>query len=184
MKHIIWKACVDYEKEEKWLNGMSARGMAMTDYSWCRYVFEEAPKGEWVYRIEMLENVPTHAESIAYLRFLEENGVEVVATYMRWVYLRKRASEGAFDLYSDLDSKLAHYKRVHMFFLALFIMEFGIGCSNLSIGLGNLLSGNSVGIVNLVGSGMLFVLAAFFLFVLIPLRRKMKALRMEKMIRE
>ena len=79
MKYVIWKAYWDYEKEEQWLNEMSARGMAITDYSWCRYVFTDAPNGAYNYRIELLEYMPTHPESMAYLRFLEENGVEVVA---------------------------------------------------------------------------------------------------------
>jgi hypothetical protein len=60
MKHIVWKAYWNFEKEEKYLNEMSSKGLALTDYSWCRYVFEEAPRGEWVYRIELLENYPTH----------------------------------------------------------------------------------------------------------------------------
>ena len=29
MKHIIWKPYWNYEKEEKWLNDMSAKGLAM-----------------------------------------------------------------------------------------------------------------------------------------------------------
>jgi len=37
--------------------------------------------------IELLENQATHAESGAYIRFLEDNGVECVASHMRWIYL-------------------------------------------------------------------------------------------------
>jgi len=48
MKHIVRKAYWDYEKEEKWLNAMSAKGMALTDYSWCRYVFTETPCNEFI----------------------------------------------------------------------------------------------------------------------------------------
>lgn len=33
MKHIVRKAYWNYEKEEKRLNEMSAKGMALTDYS-------------------------------------------------------------------------------------------------------------------------------------------------------
>lgn len=90
MKYIVRKAYWDYEKEEKWLNEMSAKGMALTDYSWCRYVFKEEANNQYTYRIELLKDMPTHPESIAYLRFLEESGVECVATYMRWAYLRKK----------------------------------------------------------------------------------------------
>lgn len=103
--HIVHKAFWDFEKEEQWLNTMSARGLALSDYSWCRYVFADTPENRYIYRIELLENLPTHPESMAYLRFLEENGVECVASYMRWVYLRKNASEGPFDIYTDIDSR-------------------------------------------------------------------------------
>ncbi len=115
MKHVVRKAYWDFEKEEKWLNEMSAKGMALTDYSWCRYVFTEAPKNEYIYRLELLQNVPSHAESVAYIRFLEESGIECVATYWRWVFLRKKSSEGPFDIYSDIESKINHYRRISTF---------------------------------------------------------------------
>ncbi|MDD8053275.1 MAG: DUF2812 domain-containing protein, partial [Thermotogota bacterium] len=41
MKRVIWRPYWNYEKEEKWLNEMAARGWLFTDYSWCRYVFQE-----------------------------------------------------------------------------------------------------------------------------------------------
>lgn len=119
MKHIVWKAYWNYEKEEKWLNEMSAKGMALSDYSWCRYVFTDTPKNEYTYRIELLEYVPSHCESQAYLKFLEENGIEHVASYWRWIYLRKKTSEGPFDIYSDIQSKITHYNRVSALFGAL-----------------------------------------------------------------
>lgn len=187
MKQVIWKVYYDYEKEERWLNDMSARGLAMVDYSWCRYVFEEAPQGQWIYRIELLEQLANHPESVAYLRFLEESGVEVVATYMRWVYLRKPATEGAFDLYSDLDSKLAHYKRIHLFWMTLFCAEFAIGMSNLTIALSRLLGSQpnpELGVVNLYFAVPLLCLAGLFLYLDIPLMRKMRLLRREKRVRE
>lgn len=33
MKHIVRKAYWNYEKEENWLNEMSAKGLALIDYS-------------------------------------------------------------------------------------------------------------------------------------------------------
>jgi hypothetical protein len=119
MKHVVWKAYWDYEKEEKWLNEMSAKGMALTDYSWCRYVFTEAPNNEYIYRLELLEHLPSHAESVAYIRFLEESGIEHVATYWRWIFLRKKSSEGPFDIYSDIGSKIKQYRRVSTLFGAI-----------------------------------------------------------------
>lgn len=187
MKHIVWKAYWDYEKEEKWLNEMSVKGMALTDYSWCRYVFEEAAHNQYIYRIEFLKNMPTHPESIAYLRFLEENGIECVATYMRWVYLRKKESEGSFDIYTDIDSKIKHYKMINTLWSTLMFAEFTIGLSNVLIGLINLtiserLSSFSYGNI---GMGLSLILFSFLFFRLgLPIRKKVKNLEQEKTIRE
>lgn len=187
MKHIVWKAYWDYEKEEKWLNEMSSKGMALTDYSWCRYVFEDTQKHEYNYRIELLENMPHHPESIAYIRFLEESGVECVASYMRWLYLRKKTSDGPFDLYTDIDSRIKHYKRIYTLWNTLMFAEFAIGLSNLSIGLINLKIGEKpvdFSSVNLIMGLCLIPLGLLFLKLGMPVRRKIKKLEKERTIRE
>lgn len=81
---------------------MSANGMTLIKYTWCRYVFIETPKSEYTYRLELLERMPSHPKSIAYIEFLKEAGIEYITSYMRWIYLRKKSSEGAFDIYSDI----------------------------------------------------------------------------------
>ena len=187
MKYVVRKAYWDFEKEEQWLNEMSARGMAFTDYSWCRYVFTDAPGGQYIYRIELLENMPTHPESVAYLRFLEENGVEVVSTYMRWVYLRKPASEGAFDIYTDIDSKIRHYQRINYFWTVLMIVEFVAAFANLGIGIVNLFLNERLGNFsygNLIIGGAALALGILFLVLDLPLRKRIKKLRQEKAIHE
>lgn len=83
MKHIVRKAYWDYEKEEIWINHMSDMGLALVDYSWCRYVFEKARPNEYVYKLELLEKHTSDPGSVTYLQFLEENGIECVAKYMR-----------------------------------------------------------------------------------------------------
>jgi len=101
-----------YEKEEKWLNEMAAKGMMLTDVGFCRYVFEEGTPGEYIYRLELLNHLPSHAESVAYIKFFEETGVEYVSTILRWVYFRKKTEDGPFEIYSDINSRISHYKRV------------------------------------------------------------------------
>lgn len=187
MKHVVHKAFWDFEKEEQWLNEMSAKGMAFSDYSWCRYVFADAPDNQYIYRIELLENLPTHPESIAYLRFLEENGVECVATYMRWVYLRKHASEGSFDIYTDIDSKIRHYQRINIFWTTLMVLEFVAAFVNLAVGIINLSIADRLGDFsygNLVIGICVLALGLMFLALGAPVRRKIKKLKQEKTIRE
>lgn len=45
MSHVVRKYFADFEKEEQWLNDMSAKGLALVEYSWARYVFEESAPG-------------------------------------------------------------------------------------------------------------------------------------------
>jgi len=200
MKHIVRKPYWDYMKEEAWLNEMSARGMALTDYSWCRYVFTDAEPGEYVYRIELLEHVPTHPESMAYIRFLEENGVECVATYMRWIYLRKKTAEGPFDIYSDIDSKINHYRRVNAFWNVLMYLEFGAALINIAVVVFYILfppesiyyypahthvvRSSDFPTVNAICAGILIVIGLMFVRLGRPIRRMIRKLKKEKTIRE
>ena len=57
IKKMFW--AWEFEKEEKWLNEMSAKGLALVDYSWCRYSFEENEPGEYTNKIQLLEHRPT-----------------------------------------------------------------------------------------------------------------------------
>jgi hypothetical protein len=190
MKHIIRKAYWNYEKEENWINEMSTKGLALTDYSWCRYVFEETSNGEYTYRIELLENWPTHPESLQYIKFLEENGVECVATYMRWIYLRKKSNEGEFDIYSDIESKIKHYKKISAFWITFIWLEFLAGFMNIFIGIFNYsMNGNTVShnmsYVNVVLGSIVFGLGIIMFKKLhSPIRKKIKELEQEKDIRE
>lgn len=187
MKHIVYKACWDFEKEERWLNDMAANGLALSDYTWGRYAFAETPRGQYLYRIELLEHAASHPESQAYLRFLEENGIECVTSYMRWVYLRRDASEGPFDIYTDLDSNLLHYRRIGTFWNMLTAAEWAAGACNLAVGianieaggrLGNFTSGNLVMGIGLLALGLLFFLLG------VPIRRKIRSLKKQKTINE
>ena len=178
MKYIVRKAFYDFEKEEKYLNDMSARGMAFTDYSWCRYVFEDAPPGKYVYRLELLENPANHPESMNYIKFMEESGVEIVSYYMRWVYFRKKAADGPFDIYTDLDSRIVHYTRIRSFFTALLIINLITGLINVAIGIFE-------SRFNLVFALLSFVVAiSLYLLLIRPIGGKIHILRKEKCIRE
>lgn len=112
MKYIIRKMYYNHDKEEKWLNEMASKGMSLIVTSWFRYVFEDTDKGEYIYRVVMLGRLASHPESIRYLEFLKETGSEVIGTYLSWAYVRKKASDGEFEIYSDIDSQIMHHKRL------------------------------------------------------------------------
>lgn len=114
MTYRIWKVFTigAYEKEEKWLNKMAAKGLNLVTTNGVVYTFEDGIPGEYTYRLEMLEKMPTHIESVRYIKFLEETGVEYVTSFRKWVYLRKKKSDEPFEIYSDIKSKLNHYNRI------------------------------------------------------------------------
>ncbi len=121
MKHTAYKLfwAWEFEKEEKWLNEMSAKGFQLVAVGPFRYVFDDTIKEQYEYKLELLDNLPSSYKSVEYIRFLEETGVEHVGSMLRWAYFRKKASEGKFELYSDIDSKIKYYKRFIFLFLGI-----------------------------------------------------------------
>ncbi len=179
MKHIIHKAYWNYEKEEKWLNELSAKGLALVDYSWIRYVFEDSQPGEYIYRIQLLKNLASHPESRKYIEFVESTGAECVATYLRWVYFRKRAADGPFELYSDFESKIHHYKLVRAFWVAFTVLEYVVGLMNVVIGIEVPVSSS-----NIVLGGLLLALGTGFMIMVLSLSKKIRTLKKQQRIIE
>lgn len=126
---LAWQA----EKEEAWLNEMAAKGLALVAVGFCRYEFEDCTPGEYQYRIELLKYAPAHPESQQYIKFIEDTGAEQIGSYMRWVYFRKKTSDGPFDLFSDLSSRISHLNRIISLLFALSIFNLGAAIYNLII---------------------------------------------------
>ncbi|MTI95977.1 MAG: DUF2812 domain-containing protein [Firmicutes bacterium] len=136
MKHKAYKFFLDFEKEERWLNQMAAKGYHMIDISFPgRYLFEEGEPGEFIYRIELLKELPTELESKAYIKFMEETGAECVSTYTRWAYFRRKIEDGPFELYTDTEAKLQHYRRIAWMFGIIGLANLLIGTANILISL-------------------------------------------------
>ncbi|MHB8096782.1 MAG: DUF2812 domain-containing protein [Erysipelotrichaceae bacterium] len=133
MKKTIYKLywAWQFDKEEKWLNECSAKGLHLCDIGFLRYTFEVGNPGAYSHKLELLENWPTHPESVAYIQFLEDTGVEMVGSIFRWVYFRKKTEYGQFDLFSDIDSRIKHLNRIIYLFLPIMFLEFSAGISNL-----------------------------------------------------
>lgn len=109
---VVHRFYWDYEKEERWLNEMASRGWHFTGHRLGGYRFEQGEPGTWIYRIELLPAEPRSAASQEYLSLLLDTGAEAVTTRVRWVYLRRPAAMESFELFSDLESRIGHYRRV------------------------------------------------------------------------
>ncbi|ETT53449.1 MULTISPECIES: DUF2812 domain-containing protein [unclassified Paenibacillus] len=191
MSQVVRKFFMDFEKEEAWLNEMSAKGWALVEHSWARYVFEESAKGEYIYRIELLEKDPK--EAAGYLLFMEETGAERVPSgpptkanrafmNQRWVFFRRKASEGPFQIYTDADSKIKHYQRIYKVYLSLAFLELIIGSFNIMLIMLN--TSSNIYKINLIVGVSVIILGLFFVWLSLPVRRKIARLQQEKLIRE
>lgn len=172
--YFIWQ----HEEEERWLNEMAAQGMNLVDASLCRYVFEPGTPGEYQYRLEMMEHCPSHPKVQEYMRFMEEAGAEVVATFKNWVYFRGRAGEENFRIFSDIDSRITHYRGIHKLARMLWWPPLLAGLANMVIGISQKSVSNAVIGVACCVFGILILLGN------IRLWKKLDALKKERSIHE
>ncbi len=138
-----WFWAWEFEKEEQWLNGMAQSGWLLDGVEFRTYHFVPCEPGEYTIRLEM------RGTDEDYLTFMEETGAEYVGRVFQWIYFRKKAELGAFDLFSDLDSKIRHLDKVGKSLAA-------VGAFNLLIGMVNTLNPRvGIGWVNLLCATLL-----------------------------
>lgn len=111
----------DKDKEVTWLNEMAAKGWAMTSFGCCVYHFEPCRPGEYLYQIDFGEGAFSVSED--YREFMSEAGVEIVGVWGPYVFLRRKAEEGAFELYTDVESNMEHYIKIRTMLKIGFILE-------------------------------------------------------------
>lgn len=117
---IKFRLYFDKDKETDWLNKMAARGWAMESFFLGFFRFKECAKGEYLYQVDFNSKFGGCRE---YREFMQEAGIEIVESWGFWTILRKPASEGEFELYTDLESKIAHYSKIRVLFKIAAIIE-------------------------------------------------------------
>lgn len=135
MRRIIKKLFFvwDFDKEEKWLNEMAAKGLCLISAGFCKYEFEDCIPGEYKICLQLLEKSPKHPEMQKYIEFMEETGAEHVGSFTRWVYFRKKACEGEFALFSDNASRVKYLTSMLGFITLIVALNLLIGIENLAI---------------------------------------------------
>lgn len=111
----------DKDTEQDWLQEMANHGWALKNFCLCTYTFEKCEPGEYIYQIDIVDNMSTDQEN--FNEFMEEMGIEVVSKWNQWVYFRRKAAEGTFEMYTDVDSKIEQYKRIKKLFITLLGVE-------------------------------------------------------------
>ena len=118
---IKFRLYFDKDKETAWLNEMAEQGYAMTGFFAGFFHFEECEPGEYEYQIDFGDKF--FSVSNNYREFMEETGVEIIQCWGFWIVLRQKASEGAFQLYTDVDSSIEHYSKILRMFKIFTIIE-------------------------------------------------------------
>ena len=112
---------LDKDKETTWINEMANKGYALKSFCAGFYNFEKCEPGEYVYQIDFGSKMFSVTDD--YREFMAENNIEIVCLWGYWIILRKRANEGEFVLYTDVDSSIEHYTKILKMFKAVSIIE-------------------------------------------------------------
>ncbi len=94
------------EEMERYLNKMSHKGWQCCEIVRDELRFVRGEQDEYTYRVQYFYE-SRDGEKDDYLRTLGETGATLVGEYGEALILRKKTADGAFELYSDLDSKIA-----------------------------------------------------------------------------
>lgn len=118
---IRFKIYFDKDKETQWLNKMAEKGWAMKHFFIGFFTFEKCQPNEYIYQIDFVNSFGHVTED--YQSFMEESDIEIVQSWGYWTILRKQSVKGSFDLYTDLDSQIEHYKKIIKMFKIVSILE-------------------------------------------------------------
>ncbi len=118
---VKFRLFFDKDKEVEWLNKMSGEGYALTGFCMGIYTFDICQPGEYVYQVDFTEGL--FSVSGNYREFMADAGVEIVCLWGWWVILRKKAAEGEFKLYTDVESSIGHYTKIRNMFKVVTIVE-------------------------------------------------------------
>lgn len=126
---LKFKLYYDKDAEEEWLKTMSSSGWAFKKFFLGFYTFVPCAPFEYSYQIALLDN--WKGDKADFATFMEEVGVDVVGQWWRWVYLQKKTVDGPFELYTDLESKIAQYTKIRDFFIVFSVIELICFCMEL-----------------------------------------------------
>ena len=115
---------LDFSKEEKWLNEMASKGLALKNiprFAFSPYEFEECEPDEYVIRVEPFDRSLSLAQKKKYVEFLNCMGVEIIHSDYSLLYVRKR-NDPEFKLSSDNSCKIKYYRFIFKWSLAACIL--------------------------------------------------------------
>ena len=179
----VWNffTIAQWEEEEQWLNEMARNGYNLVDVKcFVRYIFEQGTPGEYIYKLDLPDNLEHGMDSYAYCNFLKECGIDVVCRQKQWLFLRKKAADGPFNEQGDMFAKLKMTNKAYSYavrilsrllrtFAILIFVDILVMCL---IGHSDILASIVCGI----GIGAIFALTIVWVPLMDSLRKKMNTL--------
>jgi hypothetical protein len=183
MTKKVWNffTIAQWEEEEQWLNEMARNGYNLIGVKcFVRYIFEQGAPGEYIYKLDLPDNLEHGMDDKAYCNFLAECGIDVVCKQKQWLFLRKKAADGPFNEQGDMFAKLKMTNKAYSYavrilsrLLRTFAILIFIDIVVMSvIGYSDILAS----IVNGIGIGAIFALTIVWVPLMDSLRKKMNAL--------
>ncbi|MGD6855801.1 DUF2812 domain-containing protein [Bacillus infantis] len=169
MKKARYRFYLDAEKEEKWINEMAEEGWNLKTFTLGWFTFIKGEPGTFIYRNEFISGM-SKEEKNEYFEILKDSGVTIVDEFGGWVYMKKAAGDGPFDLYTDTSSKIDYSKRMLNMFFLLFFINAWMGVMNIGVFEHHTMTAyinSAVGILN----------AAVALLIAVPIIKIMRRIR-------
>ena len=189
----------DPERIEEQANKMEKEGWLLEKFGSLFATYRRGKAGEYEYRVQVKE---AGMDRLTYVAELAEFGIEEVGGVGDLLVLRKKADGSPFELYSDLDSRIAQQKKAVRYLRGGLIASFFWGSMMLMNVLTTLMNANVIGqyagvaAINFSTAKVLMLAAASLLLLVcivglvdcpIGLRRakkKIAALEAERVIQE
>ncbi|MEY9976828.1 DUF2812 domain-containing protein [Lysinibacillus sp. RC79] len=157
---------------EKWVNDMASQGWHLKKFTWIRFTFERGDPSSYIYRYDELERFGASYED-EYLEFLKSSGIEQVDRSGNFVFFRKPANDGPFELYSDKKNKISKLSQKISLLISLILLNLIIGV----IGLSGIFSAQAIDWIKLsmnITNILVVVLFSIPLLKLVRVRNKLK----------
>ena len=121
---------------------LAAQGWLLEKCTYGTYTYRRGAPNEYEYRVQVKE---AGIDRLTYIAELTEFGIEEVGGVGDLLVLRKKSDGTPFELYSDLDSRIAQQKKAVRYLRAGLIMSFFWGSMMLMNVLTTLMNANVIG---------------------------------------
>ena len=110
MRKKVIKYYIDHEKVEKWLNDEAAKDWNLVETNGIDFYFSDEEPEKYTYRVINL-GIKGKSDNAEFMELLKFEKIDCLERIGSTCYLRKKDSDGPFELFSDLDSKIKYEKK-------------------------------------------------------------------------